>query len=103
VVTQGLHGYNGIDLGAPVGTGVYASAGGSVILAKSSGWNGGYGNYIIISHDNGTQTLYSHLSSVNVSLGQRVSQGDLIGAVGSTGKSTGPHLHFEVRGASNPL
>lgn len=104
VLTQGVHGYNAVDLGAPIGTGVRASAGGSVIVSRGDGsWNGGYGNYVIISHDNGTQTLYSHLNTVSVSVGERLAQGDAIGTVGNTGKSTGPHLHFEVRGATNPL
>ncbi len=102
-VTQGIHGWNGIDFGAPTGTSVYASAGGRVIVAKAGGWNGGYGSYVVIDHGNGTQTLYAHLSSVSISSGESVSQGDLLGAVGSTGRSTGPHLHFEVRGAKNPF
>ncbi len=101
--TQGLHGYNGIDIGAPVGTSVYASAAGTVIVSSSSGWNGGYGNLIIVSHSNGTQTVYAHLSKNLVSIGQTVAQGDKIGLVGATGKSTGPHLHFEIRGAKNPF
>lgn len=103
VRTQGLHGKNGVDIGGSIGQGVYAAAGGTVILARSGGWNGGYGNYIIISHPNGSQTLYGHLSEVSVSAGQSVAQGDLIGALGNSGNSTGPHLHFEVRGAKNPL
>lgn len=104
VITQGLHGYNGVDFGAPTGTSVVAAAPGTVILSKGDGgWNGGYGNYVIISHGNGTQTLYSHMSSVSVSVGDELSRGDYIGAIGSTGKSTGPHLHFEVRGATNPF
>lgn len=103
-VTQGLHGHNGIDVGAPNGTPVYAAAAGTVIVAKNDGaYNGGYGNYIVISHDNGTQTLYAHLSSVDVSVGSSVAQDQEIGGVGSTGRSTGNHLHFEVRGAKNPL
>ncbi len=101
--TQGLHGHNAIDIGAPVGTPVYASADGRVILARYSGWNGGYGNYFIISHSNGTQTLYSHCNKIYVSVGQRVEKGEVVGTVGSTGRSTGPHLHFEVRGAANPF
>lgn len=102
--SQGLHGNNGIDFAAPVGTPIYAAAGGTVIIAKSGdGWNGGYGNYVVIKHPNGAQTLYAHLSKVSVSAGETVSQGISIGAVGNTGKSTGPHLHFEVRGAKNPF
>jgi murein DD-endopeptidase MepM/ murein hydrolase activator NlpD len=101
--TQGLHGHNGVDFGAPIGTPVLASAEGTVIIARSSGWNGGYGLYVVVSHANGTQTLYSHLSQVNVTVGSRVERGETIGKIGNTGKSTGPHLHFEVRGARNPF
>jgi LysM repeat protein len=101
--TQGLHGYNGIDIGAPVGTPIYAAAGGTVIVASAAGWNHGYGEYIVISHPNGTQTVYGHASKILVSPGEKVAQGQMIGLVGSTGKSTGPHLHFEVRGAANPF
>ena len=103
VRTQGIHGHNAVDLGAPVGTSVYAAASGRVIIAKSSGWNGGYGNYIVISHPNGAQTLYGHLSTLNIFAGQNVAKGDNIGRVGNTGLSTGPHLHFEIRGAVNPF
>lgn len=102
-VTQSIHGWNGIDLGAARGTPIYAAAGGTVIIARGSGWNGGYGNYVVISHGNGTQTLYSHMSSAIVSSGQSVTNGQVIGYVGNTGLSTGAHLHFEVRGAANPL
>ncbi len=101
--TQGIHGYNGIDLGAPTGSSVVATAAGDVIIAREGGWNGGYGNYVVISHGNGTQTLYAHLSRVSTSVGEHVAQGQLIGAVGNTGRSTGPHLHIEVRGARNPF
>ncbi|OHA84588.1 MAG: hypothetical protein A2408_02975 [Candidatus Yonathbacteria bacterium RIFOXYC1_FULL_52_10] len=104
--TQGIHGYNGVDIGAPTGTPVYASAGGEVVISKYSAgnpWFGGYGNYVVIRHSNGTQTLYAHLSSNFVSVGERVAQGQTIGAVGNTGRSTGSHLHFEVRGARNPF
>lgn len=104
IKTQGVHGHNGIDIGGPVGSSIFAAAGGTVIVAKADGgWNGGYGNYIVVDHGGGVQTLYSHLSSVAVSVGQKVSQGAVIGGLGNTGKSTGPHLHFEVRGASNPF
>ena len=70
------------------------------------GWGGGYGNYIVITHGNGFSTLYAHLSAINVSVNQAVQRGQQIGAEGSTGFSTGPHLHFEIRlnGAyQNPL
>jgi len=103
VKTQDLHGYNAVDIGDPYGSTVMASASGKVIIAKSSGYNGGYGSYIVISHSNGTQTLYAHLSRVNVTVGQTVLQGQTIGAIGTTGWSTGPHLHFEIRGAKNPF
>lgn len=103
VRTQGIHGYNGVDLGAPTGTTIRAAAAGEVIISKRVGWNGGYGNYIVIKHPNGTQTLYAHTSVNYVSAGQIVSQGESIGAVGSTGQSTGAHLHFEVRGDANPF
>lgn len=101
--SQGIHGHNGVDLAASIGTPVRAAADGTVIISRSSGYNGGYGIYTVISHSNGTQTLYSHMSQVNVAVGTRVSQGDVIGRVGNTGRSTGPHLHFEVRGAKNPF
>lgn len=104
IKTQGIHGYNGVDLAAPIGTQVYAAAAGTVILAKGGGlWNGGYGNYIVVKHPNGTQTLYAHLSSIGVATGAYVAQGAPIGLSGNSGKSTGAHLHFEVRGARNPF
>ncbi|OHA88191.1 MAG: hypothetical protein A2741_01060 [Candidatus Zambryskibacteria bacterium RIFCSPHIGHO2_01_FULL_43_27] len=101
--SQGIHGYNGIDIAAPAGTPIYASAAGTVIVSRSSGWNGGYGNYVVIQHTNGTQTLYAHMLGVNVSQGDVVTQGQVIGSVGRTGKATGMHLHFEIRGAKNPF
>ena len=99
--SQGLHGNNGVDLAAPTGTPIVASAPGVVLLARK-GYNGGYGNMVIIKHPNGTQTVYGHMSKIATSTGNNVIQGELIGYVGSTGRSTGPHLHFEVRGARNP-
>ncbi|MEK7634902.1 MAG: peptidoglycan DD-metalloendopeptidase family protein [Patescibacteria group bacterium] len=101
--SQGIHGYNGVDLAAPVGTPIMAAADGVVIISRFGGWNGGYGNYIVVRHSNGTQTLYAHNSKNNVLSGDKVKQGDIIGAIGNTGKSTGPHLHFEIRGAKNPF
>jgi len=103
IKTQGIHGYNAVDLGLPTGSPVLAAAAGQVIVSKSSGWNGGYGQYIVIRHPNGVQTLYSHISRNNVGVGEHVEQGQVIGKSGSTGKSTGPHLHFEVRGGTNPF
>lgn len=101
--TQGLHGYNGVDLASYMGAPVFSSAAGNVIIARSGGYNGGYGSYVVVAHPNGTQTLYAHLSAVHVSVGQHVEQGEQIGAMGNSGRSTGPHLHFEVRGARNPF
>jgi len=103
VETQGLHGYNAVDLAAPKGTPILASAPGTVIISRMGGWNGGYGNYIVISHPNGTQTLYAHTSKDLVSSGEEVIQGQEIGLVGATGEATGPHVHFEIRGAWNPF
>jgi len=101
--TQRKHDKYAVDFGAKTGTPVYAAASGTVVLAKGGGaWNGGYGNYIIIKHPNGTETRYAHLSKVLTSAGKQVAQGELIGYVGNTGRSTGPHLHIEVRGAINP-
>lgn len=102
--SQGLHGHNGIDFAAPVGTAIHAAAAGTVIASLTNGgWNGGYGNYVIISHSNGTQTLYAHNQKNFVSVGDRVEQGQLIAKIGMTGKTTGPHVHFEIRGAKNPF
>lgn len=101
--TQGLHGYNGVDLAAPYGTQILAAAPGVVIVSRSGGWNGGYGNYVVIKHSNGTQTLYAHNATNIVAQGQSVERGQVIGTVGNTGRSTGTHLHFEVRGAKNPF
>lgn len=101
--SRGIHGFNGIDLATLCGEPVLASAGGNVILARSTGWNGGYGRYLAIAHSNGTQTLYAHLDRALVGPGQNVSRGFVVGLVGSTGNSTGCHVHFEVRGARNPF
>ena len=99
----GLHGFNGVDLATSCLTPVYASASGVVIVARNYGWNGGYGNYVVIAHPNGTQTVYAHLSQVFVSVGQYVPQWFMIGTIGSTGNSSGCHVHFEIRGAKMPL
>lgn len=76
---------------------VYATKSGRVLLTNSSGWGGGYGNYVVIDHGGGLTTLYAHMSVVKVSQGDTVSQGTVIGVTGNTGASTGPHLHYEVR------
>jgi len=95
--------HNGMDFGAPTGTPIRAAAGGTVVTAVTNS-NSGYGNYVVIQHDDGTlSTLYAHCSSVSVKVGQRVEQGDVIGKVGNTGNSTGPHLHFEVRKNGTPV
>ena len=84
----------GIDIGVDYGTPIHAADGGTVIAAE---WYGGYGNAVIIDHGNGLQSLYGHNSSLTVSVGEAVSQGQVIAYAGSTGYSTGPHCHFEVR------
>jgi murein DD-endopeptidase MepM/ murein hydrolase activator NlpD len=90
----------GIDIAAPTGTPLRAADSGTVVLA---GWTGGYGNYTCIGHGGGISTCYGHQSSIGVSQGQSVSQGQVIGALGNTGNSTGPHLHFEVRINGSPV
>ena len=86
--------HEGIDIAAASGTPVAAAASGTVIHA---GWLGGYGNLVVVDHGNGLATAYAHASAILVSVGQHVSQGETVSLVGSTGNSTGPHLHFEVR------
>lgn len=104
IQTQGIHGYNAVDLADPVGTPIVASAAGEVIVAREGGWNGGYGSYVVITHDNGSQTLYAHMSKVAAYDGEQVVQGQVIGYVGMTGDTTGPHVHFEIRdGIRNPF
>lgn len=95
--------HKGQDIVVPTGTPVMATADGVVV---SAGWHRGYGNGIYIDHGNGIMTRYGHLSRIDVTEGQQVRRGDLIGLSGSTGRSTGPHLHYEVRidgEATNPL
>ena len=90
----------GIDMAGPVGTPIYATGEGVVIFA---GWQRGYGNLIKIQHELGTETRYGHLNSIAVRQGQRVSRGDTIGGMGSTGRSTGTHLHYEIRVGGRPI
>ncbi|EFC81235.1 M23 family metallopeptidase [Parafrankia sp. EUN1f] len=96
-VTQGFGGSNhhiGVDFGAPHGTTIHAAHRGTIIYA---GWETGYGNFVQIMHENNVVTSYGHLSRIDVRVGQEVDTGEQIGLEGNTGKSTGPHLHFEVR------
>lgn len=103
-ISQGIHGYNGVDLaGVKQGTPVYAATDGKVIAAGNGSCGSGYGICVIVSHPNNVQTLYAHLSSVATSVGATVAKGEHIGGIGNTGRSTGYHLHFEVRGATNPF
>jgi murein DD-endopeptidase MepM/ murein hydrolase activator NlpD len=90
----------GVDIAVPVGTPVHAAASGRVAIA---GWVGGYGNYVCIQHSGSLSTCYGHNSSIGVSVGQSVSQGQVIAASGNTGNSTGPHVHFETRINGNPV
>jgi murein DD-endopeptidase MepM/ murein hydrolase activator NlpD len=95
--------HSGVDFAVPRGTPVYAAASGVV---KTAGWHGGYGRFIKIKHNGNIATAYGHLSKILVKSGQSVKKGQLIGKVGSTGRSTNPHLHFEIRKGSkrvNPL
>lgn len=92
--------HSGLDIGGDYGMPIYAAAGGTVIYA---GWISGYGNAVIIDHGGGVTTLYGHNDSLNVSEGENVAQGQVIAMCGSTGNSTGPHCHFEVRENGEPV
>ena len=95
--------HGGLDIGAPEGTPVHAAREGTV---EEVGTNDEYGLFVVITHPGGYQTLYGHLSSINATIGEEVSTGYILGAVGHTGRATGPHLHFEVRtkaGTRDPL
>jgi len=91
--------HNGIDIGAPFGTPIYSAASGVVSFA---GWQQGYGNVIKIDHGGGIETVYGHCEIIYVKNGEKVPSGQKIGAVGSTGNSTGPHVHFEIRVNGTP-
>jgi murein DD-endopeptidase MepM/ murein hydrolase activator NlpD len=102
-VSGGRRAHKGVDLAAPVGTPIYATADGTISRAD---WFSSYGLYVAIEHGGDIQTRYGHMSRLNVAAGQQVRKGDVIGFVGSTGRSTGPHLHYEVRisgAAVNPV
>lgn len=92
-INGGFDWHPGLDIAVDIGTPVYAAAMGTVDMA---GWNGGYGQFVKIRHGNGYESAYGHMSGIAVSAGQQVRKGEIIGFVGSTGYSTGPHLHFEV-------
>ena len=92
--------HKGVDISAPTGTPVRSTAEGVVVLAEPV--SGGYGRLVVIDHGGGVQTFYAHLSKIGVHTGQEVHRGDLVGAVGSTGRTTAPHLHYEVRIAGTP-
>lgn len=98
-----IHGRNGVDVANSCGTPIYAAADGQITISDGIGWNGGFGKFIKIVHPNGTETVYSHASKLLASLGEFVGRGQLIAFMGSTGRSTGCHVHFEVHGARNPL
>ena len=98
-----IHGRNGVDVANSCGTPIYAAADGSVAASDGIGYNGGFGKFVKLVHSNGTETLYAHATKLLVGLGEYVSRGQIIALTGSTGRSTGCHLHFEVHGARNPL
>lgn len=104
--SQGIHGNNGVDLANSCGLPVFASADGTVLIARETGYNGGFGKFIVINHPNGTQTVYAHNQKNMVAVGEEVKQGQIIGLIGNTGNTrgaTGCHVHFEIHGARNPF
>ncbi len=92
--------HDGLDIGLPAGTPIHAERSGVVSFA---GERGGYGNVVILNHGDGLETRYAHCASLNVRAGDQVAEGEVVGTVGSTGRSTGPHLHFEVRQDGEPV
>jgi murein DD-endopeptidase MepM/ murein hydrolase activator NlpD len=92
-----------VDIANSCGTPIYAAAEGTVAISDAVGYNGGFGKYIKLVHPNGTETLYAHNTKLLVSAGEYDQRGQMIALMGSTGRSTGCHLHFEVHGARNPL
>jgi len=98
-----IHGRNGVDIANSCGTPIYAAAEGFIATADDVGYNGGFGKFIKLVHSNSTETIYAHVSKLLVSTGEYAQRGQIIALIGSTGRSTGCHLHFEVHGAQNPL
>lgn len=92
-IEGGYDWHPGLDIAVDFGAPVYATAAGTI---EQAGWNGGYGRYVRINHGNGYETAYGHMSGIAVAAGQKVIKGEIIGFVGSTGYSTGPHIHYEV-------
>jgi murein DD-endopeptidase MepM/ murein hydrolase activator NlpD len=102
-VSQRLHDDNAVDIAAPKGTPIYAPKSGTVLIADDSGYNGGFGLYVVVNFSDGGQMLFGHMSKVSATAGEHVSQGEIIGYVGTTGSSTGNHTHLSARGGlKNP-
>lgn len=97
-VSQGLHADQAYDFAAPIGTPIYAVQSGTILIAHPTGYNGGYGKYVVMNFNDGRQAIFGHMSKVVAEQGAIVKQGDIIGYVGSTGKSTGPHVHIGFHG-----
>lgn len=102
-ISQKIHGRNGVDRANSCGTPIYAAADGNATTVDDVGYNGGFGKFIKLTHPNGTETLYAHASKLLITAGQNITKGQQIALMGTTGRSTGCHLHFEVHGARNPL
>lgn len=102
-ISQGLHGRNGVDVATSCGTSIFADADGTATTVDDTGYNGGFGKLIKLSHSNGTESLFGHASKLLITAGETVVKGQLIALMGSTGRSTGCHLHWEVHGAKHPL
>ena len=92
--------HDGIDLAAPMGTPIIATGDGVI---GSAGWRGGYGLMVAVEHGSGVETRYGHMSQIAVAPGEQVRKGEIIGYVGSTGRSTGPHVHYETRINGHPV
>lgn len=102
-ISQKLHDDNAYDFAAPKGTPIYAIQDGTVLIADGNGYNGGYGLYVVVDFDDGAQAIFGHMSKVSAIVGESVKKGDIIGYVGSTGRSTGNHVHIGYRGGmTNP-